>query len=114
MYKRQDIYYDYKISMAKAALGAEITVPTVDGNVKYKVPAGTQPGTKFRLKGKGVPHVNGGGRGNQYVHMVVEVPKHLNKEQEEALKAFMKASGESVDDIDEKDEGFFSKFKKKK
>lgn len=109
-----DIYYDYKISMAKAALGAEITVPTVDGNVKYKVPAGTQPGTKFRLKGKGVPYVNGGGRGNQYVHMVVEVPKHLNKEQEEALKAFMKASGESVDDIDEKDEGFFSKFKKKK
>ncbi|MDU7963112.1 MAG: molecular chaperone DnaJ, partial [Clostridium perfringens] len=47
-------------------------------------------------------------------HMVVEVPKHLNKEQEEALKAFMKASGESVDDIGEKDEGFFSKFKKKK
>ena len=89
-----DIYYDYKISIGKATLGEEIIVPTIDGNVKYKVPAGTQPGTRFRLKGKGVPRVNSQGRGDQYVNIIVEVPKNLNKEQEAALKAFMATMGE--------------------
>lgn len=108
-----DIHYDYTISMVKAALGAEITVPTVDGNVKYTVPEGTQPGTRFRLKGKGVPKVNSSGRGDQYVHIIVEIPKNLNKEQEEALRTFMKASGETIEEEHEKG-GFSSIFKKKK
>ena len=88
---------DTQISMAKAALGAEITVPTVDGDVKYTVPAGTQSGTIFRLKGKGVPRVNSSGRGDQYVKVIVDIPKNLNEKQEEALKAFMEATGEAVE-----------------
>lgn len=111
-----DVYYDYTISMAKATLGAEITVPTVDGNVKYTVPAGTQPGTRFRLKGKGVPRVNASGRGDQYVNIIVDIPKNLSKAQEEALKAFMIASGEIAADHEDgslKDE-LKNLFKKKK
>ena len=89
-----DIYIDTHISFSKAALGTEIKVPTVDGDVKYDVPAGTQPGTIFRLKGKGVPKVNGHGRGDQYVNVIVDIPKNLNQKQKEALVMFMEASGE--------------------
>lgn len=89
-----DIYIDTNISFSKAALGTEIKVPTVDGDVKYEVPAGTQPGTIFRLKGKGVPRVNGHGRGDQYVNVIVDIPKNLNQKQKEALVMFMEASGE--------------------
>lgn len=92
-----DIFIDAHISMGKAALGTEITVPTVDGDVKYTVPAGTQSGTMFRLKGKGVPRVNSSGRGDQYVKVVVDIPKNLTAKQKEALEAFMEACGESVD-----------------
>ena len=95
--KGNDVYIDTHISMAKAALGTEITVTTVDGNVKYTVPAGTQSGTMFRLKGKGIPRVNSSGRGDQYVKVIVDIPKSLTKAQEEALRAFMVASGEEPD-----------------
>jgi molecular chaperone DnaJ len=93
-----DIYIDRHISFAKATLGYELKVPTVDGEVKYDVPAGTQPGTVFRLKGKGVPRVNSTGRGDQYVNIIVDVPKVLNEKQKEALRLLMEASGESYDD----------------
>ncbi|WP_294157118.1 molecular chaperone DnaJ [uncultured Clostridium sp.] len=96
--KGNDVYIDAHISMAKAALGTEITVATVDGNVKYTVPAGTQSGTMFRLKGKGIQRVNSSGKGDQYVKVIVDIPKSLNKAQEEALYAFMKASGEEADE----------------
>lgn len=89
-----DIFIDTHISFAKATLGTELKVPTVDGDVKYDVPAGTQPGTVFRLKGKGVPKVNGHGRGDQYVNVVVDIPKNLNQKQKEALVMYMEASGE--------------------
>ena len=95
--KGNDIYIDTHISMGKAALGTEITVPTVDGDVKYTVPAGTQSGTLFRLKGKGIPRVNSAGRGDQYVKVIVDIPKDLNEKQKEALKAFMEACGEKFD-----------------
>ena len=95
--KGNDIYIDTTISMGKAALGTEITVPTVDGDVKYTIPAGTQSGTLFRLKGKGIPRVNSEGRGDQYVKVIVDIPKNLNEKQKEALKAFMEACGEKVD-----------------
>ncbi|MBP1889516.1 molecular chaperone DnaJ [Clostridium moniliforme] len=98
--KGVDIYIDTHISMGKATLGTEITVETVDGNVKYTVPAGTQSGTLFRLKGKGVPRVNGGGRGDQYVKVIVDIPKKLNEKQKEALLMFMEASGENVEGIE--------------
>lgn len=94
--KGNDIYIDAHISMGKAALGTEITVPTVDGDVKYTIPAGTQSGTLFRLKGKGVPRVNSSGRGDQYVKLIVDIPKNLNDKQKDALKAFMEACGENV------------------
>ncbi|GAA0115767.1 molecular chaperone DnaJ [Clostridium senegalense] len=94
-----DIYIETHVSFAQAALGAEIKVPTVDGDVKYVVPAGTQPGTTFRLKGKGVPRVNSAGRGDQYVKVIVDVPKELNEKQREALNMFMEASEESSEGI---------------
>ncbi|SKA75597.1 molecular chaperone DnaJ [Clostridium sp. USBA 49] len=100
IFKRKgfDIYIDSHISFAKAALGCELKVPTVDGEVKYDVPAGTQPGTIFRLRGKGVPRLNSSGRGDQYVNIIVDIPKSLNERQREALKAFMEASGEEYED----------------
>ena len=93
-----DIFIETHVNMAAAALGVEIEVPTVDGDVKIKVPAGTQSGTKLRLKSKGVPRVNSTGRGDQYVTVTVDIPKSLNREQEAALKMFLKASGESINE----------------
>lgn len=89
-----DIYIDAHISFAKAALGTELKVPTIDGDVKYEVAAGTQPGTVFRLRGKGVPKVNSHGRGDQYVNIIVDIPKNLNSKQKEAIIMYMEASGE--------------------
>lgn len=93
-----DIYIEEHISFGKASFGTELKVPTIDGDVKYKVPSGTQSGTVFRLKSKGVPRVNGHGRGDEYVKIIVDIPKSLNEKQKEALLAFMEASGEKIDD----------------
>ena len=71
---------------SQAVLGAEIEVPTIDGRVKYRIPAGTQSGTTFRLKGKGVP--SPGGRGDQFVTVHVETPRNLSQTQIEALRRF--------------------------
>ena len=101
LFKRRgnDIYVDEHVNIAEAALGKEISVPTIDGDVSYEVPAGTQSGTLFRLKGKGVPVVNSrnNARGDQYVNVIVDVPKKLNDAQKEALYQFMEASGLIVD-----------------
>lgn len=105
-----DIHIDSHISFGKAALGTEITVPTVDGDVKYTVPQGTQSGTVFRLRSKGVPRVNGHGRGDQYVNVIVDIPKNLNEKQKEALKLFMEASGE-IQHEEGKKSSFTDKFK---
>ena len=70
-----DVYVNVPITYAQAVLGAEITVPTVDGKVAYTVPEGTQSGTRFRLRGKGIQYLNGRGRGDQYVTVNVEIPK---------------------------------------
>ena len=110
--KGNDIYIDTHISMGKAALGTEITVATVDGDVKYTIPAGTQSGTLFRLKGKGVPRVNSSGRGDQYVKVIVDIPKTLNEKQKDALKAFMEACGESVSEGTSHKKGLKDLFKK--
>ena len=91
------ILLDQEISFAKAALGAEIEVPTLDGKVKLTIPEGTQTGTMFRLKGKGVPYLRSTGRGDQFVTVRVVVPKGLNAKQKEALKAFSETLGKSVD-----------------
>jgi molecular chaperone DnaJ len=83
-----------EVSYAQAALGAEIEVPTLDGNVKVSVPEGTQPGTVLRLKGKGIPDLHGGGRGDQFVTIKVVVPRNLNSRQKELLQQFAASMGE--------------------
>ena len=88
------VYMDQPVSFVQAALGAELEIPTLDGKVKWTLPEGTQPGTTFRLNGKGIPGLGGRGRGNQYVTVKVQVPTNLNKEQKEALRAFAAAMGE--------------------
>lgn len=105
--KGADVHIETHISMAKAALGTEITVETIDGNVKYTIPEGTQSGTVFRLKGKGIPKVQGSGRGDQYVKVIVDIPKHLNEKAKNALKAFMEATGEETSSEPSKKKGFF-------
>ena len=97
------------ITFAQAVLGAELEIPTIDGKVKYDLPEGTQSGTTFRLKGKGIPALNGRGRGDQYVTVYIETPRNLNREQKEALKKFAESVGESNYEERRK---FFKKFKK--
>ena len=97
------------ITFTQAVLGAEVAIPTIDGKVKYPLPEGTQSGTTFRLKGKGIPSINGRGRGDQYVTVYIETPKNLNEEQKEALKKFAETMGESNYEEQKK---FFKKFKK--
>ena len=87
------ILFEMPISFVQAALGAEVEVPTLDGKVKYTIPEGTQTGTTFRLRGKGVPYLNGSGRGDQYVTVNIETPKNLSKEQKELLREFAEATG---------------------
>ncbi len=89
-----DIFLQIQITFAQAVLGDEIDVPTLDGKVQFQIPAGTPSGKQFRLRGKGVHVLNGYGRGDQYVRVVVQIPKKLNKKQKEALKAFAKEMGE--------------------
>ena len=100
---------DAPITFAQAVLGAELEIPTIDGKVKYDLPEGTQSGTTFRLKGKGLPAINGRGRGAQYVTVYIETPRNLNREQKEALKKFAESVG---DNNYEERRKFFRKFKK--
>ncbi len=76
-----DIIIDQPISLATAVLGGEVQVPTIDGQAKLRVKSGTQPNTLIRLRGQGVPHLRGQGRGDQYVRLKVEIPKRLNARQ---------------------------------
>jgi molecular chaperone DnaJ len=87
------VLLELPISFTQAALGAEVEVPTLDGRVKYSIPEGTQTGTTFRLRGKGIPFLNGSGRGDQYVTVTVQTPKNLSKEQKELLVRFGELSG---------------------
>lgn len=95
--KGNDIYIDKHISIGKATLGTKEDVETIHGDVEITVPSGTQSGTLFRLRGKGVPKVNSSGNGDQYVKVIVDIPKNLNEKQKSALIDFMEASGEKVD-----------------
>ena len=83
-----DLLCEVPISFVQAALGAEIEVPTLDGKASIKIPSGTQPGTMFRLKGKGVKNIQGYGHGDLHVRMNVEVPTHLNAAQKAKLEEF--------------------------
>lgn len=105
-----NIWYEKHVSFVEATLGAELQVPTLDGNVKYTMPAGTQPGEVFKLKGKGIDRLNSIGRGDEFVKIVVDIPKSLSKEQKEILMNFDKGYTPPKNNGKE---GFFDKFKKK-
>ena len=104
-----DVLCEAPITFTQAVLGGEMEIPTIDGKVKYDIPEGTQTGTTFRLRGKGIPNLNGRGRGDQYVTVYIETPRNLNREQKEALKKFSQSLGEHNY---EARKNFFSKFKK--
>ncbi len=90
-----NIYMEQEISFTQATLGAELELPTLDGKVKYTIPEGTQPGTTFRLRGKGVPYLRSPGtRGDQFVTVKVGVPRGLNSSQKELLRQFAASMGE--------------------
>jgi molecular chaperone DnaJ len=106
-----DIYYKMKITFSQAALGAEIEVPTLDNKVKYNIDPGTQTGTRFRLRGKGVPYLNHSKtRGDQYVDVIVETPTKLNQRQREAFEELAEAFGEETTS-NKKKKGIFDKMK---
>ena len=91
------ILLDQEISFSQAALGAEVEVPTLDGKVKLNIPEGTQTGTTFRLKGKGVPFLRNGGRGDQFVTVNVAVPRSMTSTQKNALRRYAETMGETVE-----------------
>ena len=107
------VYMDQPVSFVQAALGAELEIPTIDGTVKYTMPEGTQSGTTFRLRVKGIPGLNGRGRGDQYVTVKVQVPTGLSRAQKDALKAFGTTMGETAPETDPL-KNLFDKHRKKK
>ena len=100
----QTIYLRLPVSMARAALGCDAEVPTVHGTAKLKIPAGTQSGERFSLRGEGVPSLRGGGKGDMVVEIQVQTPTKLTKEQKELLRQFDELSKEPHEE-----EGFFSR-----
>lgn len=103
------IYYNMNINFVQAALGDTVEVPTVHGNVELAIPAGTQTGKTFRLRGKGAPRLRGNGQGDQHVTVNVVTPTKLNDAQKESLQDFAKASG--MNPVHPKKKGFFDKVK---
>ena len=104
------VLLEMPITYAQATLGAEVEVPTLDGNVKMTIPEGTQPGAVFRLRGKGIPYLRGSGRGDQFVTVTLAVPKNLTSSQKELLKQFAASMGEL--DGAKQSSGIFGKKKK--
>ena len=104
-----NLHLDLPITFAQAALGAKITIPTPDGSGELTIPEGTQSGTTFSVRGKGVPRVNGRGRGDLLVTVSVETPKGLSKKQKELLEEFDKTVN---DKNHSKLKAFFDKLKK--
>ena len=109
------IYLDQTVSILQATLGGEVEIPSLDGKIKCKVEPGTQPGTTLRLRAKGVPILNGRGRGDQYVTLRVEIPRNLTDQQRQALRKFAEARGEiPAEGAEESEErSIFHKRKKK-
>jgi len=110
LFKRQDttVICDIPISFPHAALGTEIEVPTLEGKIKLKIPAGTQSGNVFRLRGKGIQDLQSSGRGDQLVRVMVETPKKLSARQRELLEEFARLDGADVHPMSK---GFFEKVK---
>ncbi|MHB8171740.1 MAG: molecular chaperone DnaJ [Thermincolia bacterium] len=105
-----DIICQMDVAFSQVALGDELEVPTLDGKVMLKIPAGTQTGTYFRIKGKGIPNLRGYGRGDQHVQVVVKIPKKLTERQKELLREFASESGEKPAELN-RDKSIFGKVK---
>jgi len=94
--RENDILLNLDINVSQAALGAEVSIPTVDGPATLKIPAGTQPGKILRMRGKGVPHLRSNGRGDQLVIINVEIPGKLTKEQRQLFEELATSLGSEV------------------
>lgn len=103
--RENDLYIEIPISFAKAVLGGEIEVPTLEGKTKLKIPPGTQTNTIFRIKGKGLPSLHHYGHGNEMVKVIIDVPKKLSRKQKELLEEFERES--------EEEESFFSRIRRR-
>src|SRR3712207_4127306 len=97
--KDDDLHCRVTLPMTAAALGSRITIKTLDSEEQIDVRPGTQPGATLRIRGKGVPHLRGQGRGDLYVHLDVKTPIKLDAEQERLLREFAKARGEEVAEL---------------
>jgi molecular chaperone DnaJ len=107
-----DILYELPINFAQAALGDEVEVPTLDGTVTLKIPPGTQTGKIFRLKGKGVAHLQRNGRGDQLVRVRVVTPRSLNEHQRRLFQELAKSLGKAeIPSEDKEERGFFDRIK---
>lgn len=105
--QRDNLYTKVEINIAQAALGAEVDVPTLEGKVKLSIPEGTQSGTRFRLRGKGMPSLRGHGRGDLFVTVVVQTPVNLTIKQRQLLQELAETLG--TEDQSREDKGFFKK-----
>src|SRR5690606_37329833 len=108
-----DVQYVLSISFPDAVFGAQVEVPTIDGRAKIKIPAGTQSGKIFRLKGKGFPDINGYGRGDQLVLVKIWTPTHLTEEERQAIELLKNSQSKNMEPGEEakKEKSFFEKIK---
>ncbi|MFK7808489.1 MAG: molecular chaperone DnaJ [Saprospiraceae bacterium] len=106
----QNVIYELYLNFADAALGTSVEVPTIDGQVKFKIPAGTQSGKMFRLKGKGFPSVQSYGQGDQMIHMNIWTPKKLNKDEEKLMNK-LKGMPNFQPNPGKSEKGFFDRMK---
>ena len=113
-----DVWCEVTVTYAQAALGDTLYIPTLDGKVKYELPSGTQPGEVFRFRGRGIQQLQGRGKGDQYVKIVVDVPKNLNQKQKDLLRQFdntlTNKPKNNIDDgttVGEEKKSFFDRFK---
>jgi molecular chaperone DnaJ len=104
-----ELWYELPVTFAQAALGATLEVPTVDGTQPLEIPAGTQSGTEFKLRGEGVPRLRGSGRGDLHVIATVVVPPKLSKKERDLLKQLDEVSGPAV--LPKRTEGFFDRLR---
>jgi molecular chaperone DnaJ len=108
--KGDDLHCRVTLPMTAAALGTKLTIKTLDGEENIECRAGTQPGSTLRIRGKGVPHLRGSGRGDLFVHLDVRTPTKLDADQERILREFAKSRGEEVAELT-KQGGFFSRMR---
>jgi molecular chaperone DnaJ len=103
----EDLYVEFPVTFGQAVLGTEVEVPTIEGPAKLKIPRGTQPGARFRLKGKGVVRLGGRTRGDQIVVVDISVPKHISQRQREIIEEFEELSKEGSGGLKDKIKSMF-------